>query len=47
MLLQQYQTTLTELTANPPMGRVSIRISANSTAGGTRLRISMFERETR
>ena len=27
--LQQYQTTLTELSANPPPGRVSIRISSN------------------
>jgi protein involved in polysaccharide export with SLBB domain len=25
--LQQYQTTLTQLTANPPVGRISIRIS--------------------
>jgi len=27
--LQQYQTTLQELTANPPIGRVSIRISSD------------------
>ena len=27
--LAQYQTTLTELTANPPVGRVDIRISSN------------------
>jgi polysaccharide biosynthesis/export protein len=27
--LAQYQTTLTELSANPPVGRVDIRISAN------------------
>jgi protein involved in polysaccharide export with SLBB domain len=27
--LAQYQTTLTELSANPPTGRVNIRISAN------------------
>lgn len=27
--LQQYQTTLTELSANPPVGRVAIRISLN------------------
>jgi protein involved in polysaccharide export with SLBB domain len=29
LTLQQYQTTLTELTANPPVGRVAIRISSN------------------
>lgn len=28
--LAQYQTTLTELSANPPAGRVAIRISSNS-----------------
>ena len=27
--MQQYQTTLTELSANPPVGRVTIRISSN------------------
>jgi protein involved in polysaccharide export with SLBB domain len=27
--LQQYQTTLTELSSNPPLGRVAIRISPN------------------
>jgi protein involved in polysaccharide export with SLBB domain len=27
MALQEYQTTLTQLTSNPPLGRVSIRIS--------------------
>jgi protein involved in polysaccharide export with SLBB domain len=29
MTLQQYQTTLDQLTSNPPVGRVSIRISSN------------------
>ena len=29
MTLQQYQTTLNELTSNPPVGRVTIRISSN------------------
>ena len=29
MTLQQYQTTLNQLTENPPVGRVSIRITAN------------------
>ncbi len=29
MTLQQYQTTLNQLTANPPAGRVAIRISSN------------------
>ncbi len=29
LTLQQYQTTLTQLTTNPPIGRVSIRISSN------------------
>jgi polysaccharide biosynthesis/export protein len=29
LTLQQYQTTLEQLTANPPVGRVSIRISPN------------------
>jgi len=29
MTLQQFQTTLTQLTANPPVGRVAIRISSN------------------
>ena len=28
--LQQYQTTLTQLTANPPVGRMAIRISSNT-----------------
>ncbi len=29
MTLQQYQTTLTQLTSNPPVGRVSVRITSN------------------
>jgi protein involved in polysaccharide export with SLBB domain len=29
MALQQYQTTLTQLSSNPPVGRVAIRISSN------------------
>jgi protein involved in polysaccharide export with SLBB domain len=29
LTLQQYQTTLSQLTANPPAGRVAIRISSN------------------
>jgi len=29
MALQQYQTTLNQLTSNPPVGRVAIRISSN------------------
>ena len=29
LTLQQYQTTLNQLTSNPPPGRVSVRISAN------------------
>jgi polysaccharide export outer membrane protein len=29
MALQQYQTTLTQLASNPPVGRVAIRISSN------------------
>jgi protein involved in polysaccharide export with SLBB domain len=29
LTLQQYQTTLSQLTANPPVGRVAIRISSN------------------
>jgi len=29
LTLQQYQTTLAQLTANPPVGRVAIRISSN------------------
>ena len=29
MALQQYQTTLTELSSNPPVGRVAIRISSD------------------
>jgi hypothetical protein len=29
LTLQQYQTTLNQLTANPPVGRVAIRISSN------------------
>ena len=29
MTLQQYQTTLDQLTSNPPVGRVAIRISSN------------------
>jgi polysaccharide export outer membrane protein len=29
LTLQQYQATLSELTANPPIGRVAIRISSN------------------
>ena len=29
MTLQQYQTTLIQLTSNPPLGRVAIRISSN------------------
>ena len=29
LTLQQYQTTLAQLTANPPAGRVAIRISSN------------------
>jgi polysaccharide biosynthesis/export protein len=28
--LQQYQTTITQLSANPPVGRVAIRISSNT-----------------
>jgi polysaccharide biosynthesis/export protein len=43
MALQQYQATLTELGANPPAGRVTIRISTNierwkNTAGDIELR---------
>jgi len=29
MALQQYQTTLTQLSSNPPVGRVAIRISSD------------------